>query len=608
MQAALRAVGVPAVVGGTESVFGSPSADRLAAAARSPRTAGVPAACGRRRPDPVRRHDRRRRGRRRRDDLGRPARPPPSLGRRPAPARASPPLTRSIMATEGLPARILAESDRRTRLTDLGHIAELLHAEASDRPARSARPAGLVRPAGSRSPAVETADAEDRSRRLDSDADAVQVLTIHRAKGLEFPVVYCPYLWDSGLDAAERPARRCTTTPTPPPTGGRWTSVWPTRTRTTRITSGRPRRAAGRGPPAPLRRRSPGPATRSWSGGSAPTSPQHSPLGRLLMCPRPGRQRAGQRGLRSPTTPTCRPGSRSWPPGSRSHQRRALRPPSGRPPGGTGRPPFPVELAAARFDRDLDRAWRRTSYSGITAAAHERRRRQRARDPGITDEPDERRRHPAPAILAHPADPGAGTGRRAGTGVGRGRSGGRHRAGVAAGTGAGTRGPSRGRACGPSHLPSGRHSRAAPRSAPSSTPCWSESTSPRPTSPPRSPRPLRARAGPPRHRHRLARAGRRPGWWPPSPPRSDRSSTDGPCATSPGRPPRRAPVRAAPRRRRPSDGRGPDRRHRQAVRRPRYHRRATPSTATRARLDQPGAGHPPARLPDRQPRPGPADP
>ena len=46
---------------------------------------------------------------------------------------------------------------------------------------------------------VETGDAEDRSRRLDSDADAVQVLTIHRAKGLEFPVVYCPFLWDSGL-------------------------------------------------------------------------------------------------------------------------------------------------------------------------------------------------------------------------------------------------------------------------------------------------------------------------------------------------------------------------------------------------------------------------
>ena len=37
---------------------------------------------------------------------------------------------------------------------------------------------------------------EERTRRLESDAEAVQVITIHRSKGLEFPIVYCPYLWD----------------------------------------------------------------------------------------------------------------------------------------------------------------------------------------------------------------------------------------------------------------------------------------------------------------------------------------------------------------------------------------------------------------------------
>ena len=102
------------------------------------------------------------------------------------------------MAAEGLPARILCEPTGERDLTDLGHIAELLHAEASTGqlgpPALRAWLARRIEEAG-----IETADAEDRSRRLDSDADAVQVLTIHRAKGLEFPVVYCPYLWDSGL-------------------------------------------------------------------------------------------------------------------------------------------------------------------------------------------------------------------------------------------------------------------------------------------------------------------------------------------------------------------------------------------------------------------------
>ena len=43
----------------------------------------------------------------------------------------------------------------------------------------------------------DTSD-EDRSRRLESDAEAVQVLTIHRSKGLEFPVVYAPFLWEPG--------------------------------------------------------------------------------------------------------------------------------------------------------------------------------------------------------------------------------------------------------------------------------------------------------------------------------------------------------------------------------------------------------------------------
>ena len=48
---------------------------------------------------------------------------------------------------------------------------------------------------------------EDRTLRLDSDAEAVQVLTIHRSKGLEFPIVYHPFAWQPGyIDQNEPPA------------------------------------------------------------------------------------------------------------------------------------------------------------------------------------------------------------------------------------------------------------------------------------------------------------------------------------------------------------------------------------------------------------------
>ncbi len=38
---------------------------------------------------------------------------------------------------------------------------------------------------------------QERSRRLETDADAVQIITVHTSKGLEFPVVMVPFAWDN---------------------------------------------------------------------------------------------------------------------------------------------------------------------------------------------------------------------------------------------------------------------------------------------------------------------------------------------------------------------------------------------------------------------------
>ncbi len=98
-----------------------------------------------------------------------------------------------VTTSSGLVERLLAAEDGERRLTDVRHIGQALHAAAvTGRLGLAAIVEWLQRQI------IEAADdaAEERSRRLESDADAVQVVTIHGAKGLQFPVVYVPYGWD----------------------------------------------------------------------------------------------------------------------------------------------------------------------------------------------------------------------------------------------------------------------------------------------------------------------------------------------------------------------------------------------------------------------------
>jgi exodeoxyribonuclease V beta subunit len=98
-----------------------------------------------------------------------------------------------VTRQQRLTARVLSRAGGERELTDLRHVGQLLHQEATEERLGVTALAAWLR--ARISEASEDLVDEDRSRRLESDSSAVQVLTIHRCKGLEFPIVYAPFLW-----------------------------------------------------------------------------------------------------------------------------------------------------------------------------------------------------------------------------------------------------------------------------------------------------------------------------------------------------------------------------------------------------------------------------
>ena len=281
-------------------------------------------------------------------------------------------LGETVTLAEGLPERVLRGVDGERRLTDLRHVGQLLHAQATaERLGPTALTAWLGRQIAEAG--EDTAD-EDRSRRLESDAEAVQILTIHRSKGLEFPIVYYPYLWEPGWIPREaRPIffhdpdagdRRVIDV-------GMYGPDFPRHRRQ--------HEAEQRGEDLRLAyvalTRARHQAVLWWAGS---WDSRHSALGRLLF----SRDAAGNVPAKGTSTPSDADAVSRFlalaaaAPGCISVERSTIGPPVP----WTPHQPRPAELSAARLDRRLDERWRRTSYSDITAGT---------REPRVGSEPEE---------------------------------------------------------------------------------------------------------------------------------------------------------------------------------------------------------------------------
>ncbi|MCW2605567.1 MAG: exodeoxyribonuclease beta subunit, partial [Frankiales bacterium] len=259
----------------------------------------------------------------------------------------------AVSEAQGLVPRLLSQPDGERLLTDLRHVTEALHAAALQGQLGLSGLLGWLR---SRSDEAGGDLDQERSRRLDTDAAAVQVVTVHASKGLEFPVVLVPYGWDA--------------------TGGGTRERWP---RGHDADGGRTLFVGGSDHPGhkaacgELDAEDAGEELRLlyvavtravselvlWWCPSTKT--EGGPLHRLLFCDDPSqvpqtvkvpddaKALAHLRALGLVVEPV--------------HERERLT--------WSGEPPEPGELVLAQFTRGLDLSWRRTSYTGLTRAAHD---------------------------------------------------------------------------------------------------------------------------------------------------------------------------------------------------------------------------------------------
>lgn len=270
-----------------------------------------------------------------------------------------PGLVAAMDADASFQARLLSRPDGERLVTDHRHLAELAHHRLTRTPNQRAR--DLL--AWLRTQRDQQAEGVDGARRRDTDADAVEVLTIHRSKGLQWPVVLLPemaHVFPRGDDDG-RPL------------------VLPT-------DEGRLLDIAGR--------RSPGRESRwerwvqedgdeslrslyvgltraqsrvvAWW--AAHDRVDESPLHRLLSAGHDEHDAQRPAPAYPLRTPVDRLPGAHWLPDAPIAVVRAGEEPAPQPVSTDS----PTEALRARtFTRSIDHTWRRTSYSGLTASAHD---------------------------------------------------------------------------------------------------------------------------------------------------------------------------------------------------------------------------------------------
>jgi exodeoxyribonuclease V beta subunit len=101
-------------------------------------------------------------------------------------------MLQTLLKQEQVEVHLCAQVQAERALTNLHHIIERLQQAAIDEHLAINKTLDWLHLAILQAPQDSS---EDRQLRLESDEDAVKIVTLHSSKGLEYPLVFCPSLW-----------------------------------------------------------------------------------------------------------------------------------------------------------------------------------------------------------------------------------------------------------------------------------------------------------------------------------------------------------------------------------------------------------------------------
>ena len=105
-------------------------------------------------------------------------------------------MSMTMMYELNIASRLASLHDGERKLTNLYHLIELLQQQAQQLTSNKSLLRWFSK---KRQECLEKETHETEQLRLESDSQLVQILTIHKSKGLEFPIVFCPFVWDDKL-------------------------------------------------------------------------------------------------------------------------------------------------------------------------------------------------------------------------------------------------------------------------------------------------------------------------------------------------------------------------------------------------------------------------